>query len=92
MQSTELKSYVNELVETNLMPNLEDFVRIPNLSRMFDSELFTNGLNEKACKFVMDWAEKQNVKGMKLEFVQNKPPRTPYIFGEVEAQGSDSTV
>ena len=93
MKPATLKSVVNELVETNIMPNLEDFVRIPNLSRLFDKDLFTNGNSEKACHFIMDWAQKQGVKGMKLEFVANKPPRTPYIFGEVEAQGdSDCTV
>ena len=41
MNTATLKSVVNELVETNIMPNLEDFVRIPRTLRtMFTCNSF----------------------------------------------------
>lgn len=39
-----IKNFVEKFFDTNVLPNLMDFVRIPNLSRDFDPEILTNGL------------------------------------------------
>lgn len=39
---------VEKEFDSNVLPSLMDFVRIPNLSRDYDSEWNKNGLLEKA--------------------------------------------
>lgn len=36
--------------------SIEEFIRIPNVSRIFDKDWATNGLLEKAGNHVMKWA------------------------------------
>lgn len=81
---SELVARCEKLVEENILPSLEDFVRIPNLSRNFDKDFLTNGLLEKACQHVLDWSHKQGVKNMTLEMYKCEG-RTPLIYGEVPA-------
>lgn len=87
-----LAERIDRYVEEDILPSLADFVRIPNLSSGFDLEHKTNGLHQKACQFVMDWAHTQDIKGLTLE-LHDHPDRTPLIYGEVAASpGIDSTI
>lgn len=53
------KNFVEKYWKEQIQPNLEEFVRIPNLSKNFDKEWNTNGLLEKAAHFLLEWAKKQ---------------------------------
>ena len=75
----------------SILPGLEEFVRIDNLSPDFDPEWETNFKAEKAGFHLVNWAINQGVKGMKVELVKEKG-RTPLVFIEVAAQGIDKTV
>ena len=77
--------------QDSILPGLEDFVRIDNLSPEFDPEWETNGKAEKAGNHLINWALKQGVKGMKAELVKEKG-RTPLVFIEIDANGSNKTV
>jgi hypothetical protein len=37
------------------LPKLKEYIEIPNLSRLYDSEYLTNGLLEKAGKLIEQW-------------------------------------
>eukprot|EP01017_Pseudomicrothorax_dubius_P032175 TRINITY_DN4183_c0_g1_i1.p1 TRINITY_DN4183_c0_g1~~TRINITY_DN4183_c0_g1_i1.p1 ORF type:complete len:503 (-),score=169.11 TRINITY_DN4183_c0_g1_i1:111-1619(-) len=73
---------VEKQVTENIIPSLLDFVRIPNLSRLYDPEWKTNGLLEKAANFLIDWVKSQNIKGLSIELV-TEPERPPLIFAEI---------
>lgn len=89
---SELRDRIDKLVENNIIPNLEEFVRIPNLSRNFDAEHLTNGLHEKASNFVVDWCRNQGVNGLTIDMYEERG-RTPLVFGMVEASvGVDKTI
>ena len=75
----------------SILPGLEEFVRIDNLSPDFDPEWETNLKAEKAGSHLVKWALSQGVKGMKAELVKEKG-RTHLVFIEVAAQGIDKTV
>ncbi len=75
----------------NILPGLEEFVRIDNLSPDFDPKWETNGKAEKAGNHLVNWAMKQGVKGLKAELYKEKG-RTPLVFIEIDAQGSDKNV
>ncbi len=44
MDSKKLQSFVHNQFDVNAIPSLMDYIRIPNLSRNYDSEFLTNGL------------------------------------------------
>ena len=77
--------------DENILPGLQDFVRIDNLSPDFDPEWETNLKLDKAGNHLVDWAMKQGVKGMKAELYKEKG-RTPLVFIEIDPQGIDKTV
>eukprot|EP00128_Syssomonas_multiformis_P009203 Colp12_sorted_trinity150504_noHs@22188 len=81
-------SKVYEFVENkwaeSVISTLEDYIRIPNQSPLFDPEWATNGYQEKAVELLVNWAKAQNVAGSQIEVV-TEPGRTPLIFMTVEA-------
>ena len=77
--------------ESNILPGLEEFVRIDNLSPDFDPEWETNGKAEKAGMHLINWAKAQGVKGLKAELYK-EPGKTHMVLIEIEPQGIDKTV
>lgn len=70
--------------DKDIIPQLEEYIRIPNLSPAFDPEVLTNGHQDKAIDLMVNWVKEQPVKGMAVEVVR-ETGRTPVIFIEVEA-------
>ena len=52
------KQYIYKYWDQTVMPSLEDFIRIPNLSKSFDTKWNENGLLMKAANHVISWIEK----------------------------------
>ena len=77
--------------EESILPGLQDFVRIDNLSPDFDPEWETNFKAEKAGFHLINWAMNQGVKGMKAELIKEKG-KTPLVFIEIASQGIEKTV
>lgn len=75
--------WISEQVDSNLTPTIADFIRIPNQSRAYDPAYATNGLQQKACNFCIDWAKKLDVAGLKLELIEEEG-RTPVVLGIVD--------
>lgn len=78
------ESLINNYFDKDALPALEEYIRIPNLSRAFDPDWATNGLFEKAADHLLKWATSQNVKGLKLEIIK-EAGHSPVIFGEITA-------
>lgn len=81
--------FVENEFKTSILDSLCEYVRIPNLSPNFDPEWSTNGNQEKATTHLLDWVNKQGVKGLKAELIQESG-RTSIIFMEVAAQGGST--
>ena len=77
--------------ESSMLPGLQEFVKIDNLSPDFDPEWETNGKAEKAGMHLLNWAKAQGVKGLKGELIK-EPGMTHMLLIEIDAQGSDKTV
>merc|ERR1719469_52203 len=85
-----LKKTIEHLMETQLVPTLKEFINIPNLSRNFDASFFENGLIQQANELYLEWAKKQNIKGVKrLEIIHEVKPITPLLLMVVEASHPD---
>eukprot|EP00929_Paragymnodinium_shiwhaense_P062838 TRINITY_DN3138_c0_g1_i1.p1 TRINITY_DN3138_c0_g1~~TRINITY_DN3138_c0_g1_i1.p1 ORF type:complete len:551 (+),score=138.12 TRINITY_DN3138_c0_g1_i1:3-1655(+) len=64
------------------LPNLQDFVRIPNLSTAYDPDWETNGLLDKACQHMTSWVKEQNIEGLKIETLKD-PGYSPFMIIEI---------
>ncbi|KRW98085.1 hypothetical protein PPERSA_02972 [Pseudocohnilembus persalinus] len=86
------KETVYQEFDNNALPALLDYVRIPNLSQMFDPEWNTNGLLDKAAEHIKNWIIKQGIKGTKVEILR-EDQKAPLIFVEIDRTDSgDDTV
>ena len=77
--------------DDNIIPGIEEFVRIDNLSQEFDPEWETNGKLEKAGMHLLNWAKSQGITGLKGELLK-EPGKTHFLLIEIESQGIDKTI
>ena len=81
---------VEDIWESEILPTLTEYVRIPNKSPHFDPDWEANGHMEKAFELIEGWCRKRPIPGLKVERVQ-LPGRTPLLYMEVPGN-SDRTV
>jgi acetylornithine deacetylase/succinyl-diaminopimelate desuccinylase-like protein len=67
-----------------IVPVLEDYIRIPNKSPVFDPEWEAHGHMERAVELISTWLQSQGVDGLSL-FVHRLPGKTPVIVAEIPA-------
>jgi acetylornithine deacetylase/succinyl-diaminopimelate desuccinylase-like protein len=82
MDETAVKNYVNRLWDESIVPELAEYIRIPNKSVAFDPEWAAHGYMDRAIARFEQWARRQPVKGLTLEVVR-LAQRTPVIFIEI---------
>ncbi len=83
MDSQQTRRLVDTRWDSSILPIIQQYIRIPNQSPLFDPAWQQNGHMAAAVKLAREWAEKQGIEGLKLE-VQQLPGRTPLIFMEIE--------
>jgi acetylornithine deacetylase/succinyl-diaminopimelate desuccinylase-like protein len=88
MDSVKIDRLVAEAWDADIVPQLVEYIRIPNKSPMFDADWQIHGYMDAATQLMADWARKQDIAGMKVEVVRLEG-RTPLIFIEVEGTGDD---
>ena len=88
MDTTKTDRMVSEAWDGDIVPQLVEYIRIPNKSPMFDADWQAHGHMDAATELLADWARKQPIKGMKVEVVRLEG-RTPLIFVEIDGQGDD---
>lgn len=74
-----------ETWDNSIIPALKEYIRIPNKSPDFDRHWEENGYMQKAMDLLVDWCEKQDLKGMSLSVHQAKN-RTPLLYIEIPGQ------
>jgi len=88
MDSREINQFVGELWDAQIVPQLVDYIRIPNKSPMFDAQWAEHGYMDQAVALMETWARAQPIPGMQVEVVR-LPGRTPLIFIEIPGTGDD---
>lgn len=84
MDKARVDRFVGELWDDTIVPQLVDYIRIPNKSPMFDANWASHGYMDDAVKLMETWARAQPITGMQVEVVR-LPERTPVIFIEIPA-------
>ncbi|MBU6199687.1 MAG: M20 family metallopeptidase [Xanthomonadaceae bacterium] len=84
MDSAKIRQSVSALWDDEIVPQLIEYIRIPNKSPMFDAQWVEHGYMDKAVAQMAAWAKAQPITGMAIEVVR-LPGRTPLIFIDIPA-------
>ena len=82
MDAKTLKKYIEKQFSLNVLPNLMNFIRIPNLSPDFDPDWNKNGLLLKAANLIISFAKSLNIKNAEINLLQDSP-YAPLIFIDI---------
>ena len=64
MDASQIERFVSAKWDEDIVPQLVDYIRIPNKSPMFDTDWVEHGYMEDAVRLMETWARAQPVKGM----------------------------
>ena len=84
MDKKSFEKYIEKMFTYNMIPNLMNFIRIPNLSPAYDYEWNTNGLLLKAANLIIAYAKSLEIKNAQINLIQDKG-YSPLIFIEIPA-------
>ena len=88
MDTAKTEKFVNEVWDAQIIPELCDYIRIPNKSPAFDPDWENRGYMEKAVQQLEAWCKQQPIDGMTIEIVRIDG-RTPVLFLDIPGQSDD---
>ncbi|SEL76652.1 Acetylornithine deacetylase/Succinyl-diaminopimelate desuccinylase [Pseudoxanthomonas sp. GM95] len=86
MDTARLDRFVAGKWDEEIVPQLVEYIRIPNKSPMFDADWVANGYMAQAVTLMETWAKAQPIAGMQVEVIELEG-RTPLIFLDIPASG-----
>jgi len=89
MDQKAVQSFVDEKWNDEIVPELVEYIKIPNKSPHFDPDWEANGYMENAVQQIFAWCKAQDIPGMQAEIVR-LPERTPLIFIEIPGQSEET--
>ncbi|PHQ79403.1 MAG: peptidase M20 [Coxiella sp. (in: Bacteria)] len=94
MQPTDIKlknslEAISKKWDDDIIPQLQNYIRIPNKSPMFDPEWKEHGFMDQAMQLIIDWCQQQGINNMTLQRLE-EPGRTPLLFIEVKGDIDDT--
>ncbi len=81
--------HVSAAWDKDIVHRLEEYIRIPAKSPMFDAHWSEAGLLDTVVRNTAQWIEAQKVPGLQLEVIRLEG-RTPVIFFEIPASGGEA--
>ncbi len=88
-----IKEYIKSINiqwDTDIIPRLQEYIKIPCKSPGFDKNWKANGHLDRAMKLIQDWCEKQLIKGKKMQLLELEG-RTPVLLIDIPGD-SDETI
>jgi acetylornithine deacetylase/succinyl-diaminopimelate desuccinylase-like protein len=89
MDSSKVDRFIADKWDDDIVPQLVEYIRIPNKSPMFDTQWVEHGHMDAAVALMEKWAKAQAIPGLVVEVVRLEG-RTPLIYLEVPATGADT--
>ena len=90
MNQLAAQQFVDEKWLDEIVPELVEYIKIPNKSPHFDPDWEEHGYMEDAIQQIHNWCAKQDIAGLQTEIVRLEG-RTPLIFMEIPAiNGGDA--
>src|SRR5712691_5226581 len=91
MDVEQIRSDVEHRWDTSILPTLDQYIRIPNQSPLYDPNWKQNGHMNAAVDLARGWVEQQQVKGIHIDVLESKD-RTPLIYIEVEGDPASTVL
>ena len=91
MNTDNARTFINNVWNDSIIPQLEDYIRIPNQSPDFDADWKKNGHMDDAADLLEKWIQAQEIPGLLLERVEAEG-RTPLLFMEVPGDSEDTVL
>ncbi len=88
MDTKTTSEFVNGLWDAEIIPQLSDYIEIPNKSPHFDPDWEDHGHMETAVRQLEAWCKTQPIEGMTVEIVRIEG-RTPVLFVDIPGQSDD---
>ncbi len=88
MDTAKVSRFVAEMWDDSIVPELCEYVKIPNKSPLFDPDWQEHGYMDDAVALMEKWCRSQPVDGMTVEVVRLEG-RTPLLFLEIPGQSDD---
>ncbi len=86
-----LAAFVGETWEAEIVPQLTEYIRIPNKSPLFDPDWAQHGYMDEAVALIEAWCRERRIEGLTVEVVRLEG-RTPLIYMEVPGEGDDTVL
>jgi acetylornithine deacetylase/succinyl-diaminopimelate desuccinylase-like protein len=91
MNSEQIAQSVGQIWDASVVPTLQQYIRIPNQSPLFDPDWKKNGYMQQAVALARGWVDQQQIKGLRIE-THEIEGRTPLIFIEVDGDNSSTVL
>lgn len=88
MDTAKTQLFVSKMWQESILPELKEYIRIPNKSPLYDPQWQENGHMERAVALVENWCRRQSIPGMKFEVVRLEG-RTPLLFIDIAGDSQD---
>ncbi|CAM2007199.1 M20 family metallopeptidase [Acanthopleuribacter pedis] len=90
VDSKETESFINAFWDSDIVPTLIEYIKIPNKSPAFDPDWEANGHMEEAYQLAKKWIEDHPIEGMILH-EGRLPGRTPLLLLDIPGD-TDNTI
>ncbi len=88
MDIQKTRDFVNRTWDDSIIPELCEYIKVPNKSPMFDPDWEQHGYMEQAVSMFENWCRQQPIKGMEIEVVRIEG-RTPVLFIDIPGASDD---
>jgi len=88
MDSSKTESFVNAMWDDSIIPELCEYIKVPNKSPMFDPDWEKHGYMDEAVQMFERWCKEQPIEGMTTEVIKLEG-RTPILFLEIPGDSDD---
>ncbi len=88
MDTRKISRFVDKMWDDSIIPELCEYIKIPNKSPAFDADWEKHGYMEDAVSLMEKWVRQQPIKGMEVEVVRLEG-RTPLIFCDIPGESDE---
>jgi len=88
MDIKQAADFVNNMWDDSIIPEIAEYIKVPNKSPHFDPDWEKHGHMETAVEMLEAWCKTQPIKDMTVEIVRLEG-RTPLLFIDIPGQSDD---
>ncbi len=91
MDKVQLKKFIEKKWDESIIDELKEYIKIPCLSPMFDSDWEENGHLLEVCELAVKWINDQNLKNASVEIIK-ETGKTPVILVEINGDSAGTVL